>query len=616
MSERDDLNRLRKLRELEAKASGKSNPIATSTINEGGAYNKMILQSEKDAEAYGGKDPSAIKKFALGAKHSAIRSYSGVKDFVSELSPEDKQRLQQGEAFVNQHGGYATAGQIAGDVLPDIALGVGTGGASLPLRMAMQGASSFLRTPGDIGDRSLAGAFALGGEGVGDVIGRGIRGAGKIVEPYTSKGRERIVNRTLNGAYTGEGDLMSQLLRGNTEIIQGVKPTTAQAAQDAGISRLSDSLSASNANVGSAIKNSDLARNTAYQSMMQNIAGTPEELARAKAIRSTQGQADFGRANSATLNSNPELDATAERLLQSPYVQQSVPGALEIAKGKFALDPANNGMKFTAPPDGSVGGISHIAKDLSNRVGKAMNPNSSADPIVLADTRDAVVNYLRSASPLYAEATDNYAKNSRPINQMQIGKTMYEKAFPAVVDESGLAFRMNKNSFLNAKRGIDDVAQNVTKLRNKSADEILEPWQRQAYDNIGADLGRAESAQAVGQGVNSATAARLSDAKALNPTGILSKALRTAAYLKAGMVGGQVADMAINATSKKFNGKIGDRLGDAIIDPNTAIDILRNTNMKPGRFMRSTDKNLGIFSGLGDTSYHQNYPYRQTNQEQ
>lgn len=602
------------------KLAEKHHRKVSADIYAGAPDNQMILQSEKDAAAFGGgNDLSALKKFGLGAKHSLNRSWSGIKGLVTDLSHEDKMRLQQGDAFVNQHGGAASAGQFVGDLAPDIALAVATRGMGLGWRAGLQGTSSFLRTPGDWADRALAGGVSAAGEGVGQLLSSTFKGGAKAIEPFSQTGRDRIVNRTLNGAYTGEGDLLSAILRGNNEIIQGVKPTTAQAVLDPGISRMTDSMAAKFPDVGNAIKKSDLHRNTAYQTLMSQIKGTEEEIARFEAIRKAAAQSDFGAANATSLMRTPELDATAARLMGSPSVKESVPGALKIAKDQFALDAANNGKTFVPPAEGSVGGISYIAKDLSNRVGKAMSPHSSDDPIVLAGLRDSVVDYLRSASPLYANAVDNYAKNSRPINQMKVGNVMYEKAFPATVDESGMAFRMNKNSFLNAKRDADEVVKQATGLRNKSADEILEPWQTKIYDDIGKDVSRADAAASIGLGGGSQTAQRLSDAGALNPHGMIGNILRAGAYVNGGIVGGQAADSLMSSIANKVNGKISGRLGEAIVDPNIAASILRDTNMAPGFFLTQTSKNRGITAGLADATFNHmpnQFPWKENQKEQ
>jgi hypothetical protein len=565
---------------------------------------QMILQSERDSAAYGGNNPNGLERFGLGLKHSLNRSYSGLKSFFTDLSKEDKLRLQQGDAFVKQNDGFASAGQIVGDIAPDIALAMGTKGLSFPLRAGYQGMSSYLRTPGDTGDRAIAGGVSMLGEGVGTALSAALRNGAKAVEPFYKTGRERIVNRTLNNAYTGEGSLLDAITNGNREIIQGVKPTTAQAVLDPGISRLTDSFGAKYSDIGNALKNSDINRNTAYQTLMQNIAGTPENLALAEAFRKNQARADFGAANGTQLLRTPELDATAASLSMNPFVKDSIPAAKKLAQAKFYNDPANAGKVYVEPDSGQVSGLSFIGKTLGDKTGAAYTKGNTGMAEVLGDTRDSVVNYLRAASPLYAEAVDNYARNSRPINQMKVGDHMYNSMFPAIVDEAGTPFRATMNSFLNAKRNGDKVVQGVTKMKNKTMDEVLEPWQTQVYDDIGLDIGRAEAAKSLGVGGGSQTAARLSDAGALNGNGIVSNILRAGAYTQGGLVGGQAADAVIGAGSKRINDRIAERLGEAIIDPNVAAAILRNTRMKPGFFLRETSKNRGLGSGLFDSTFN------------
>jgi hypothetical protein len=565
--------------------------------------NKMVLQSEKDAAAFGGEEPGALKQFGLGLKHSLNRSYSGVKGLLSDLSHEEKMRLQQGDAFVKQYGGPALAGEVVGDIAPDIALGLASGGMSFPVRAGLQMGSGFLRTPGNMTERLIAGGVNGVGEGVGTALAKGLNKGVSIAEPFYKTGRERIVNRTLNNAYTGEGDLLQAILRGNKEFIQGVQPTTAQAALDPGISRLTDSIGAKYAPVGNALKNSDINRYGAYHSLLKDMAGTPENIAAAEAARKAAALKDFGAANSTPLIRSPELDATAQRLSMIPYVKDAVPDSLRLAQTNFYLDPANTGKVFTKPDAGSVGGLSNIEHTLTKQIGDIVR-GSGKDVDSMVKTRNALTDYLRSASPLYAEAVENYAKNSRPINQMVVGKTMYEKAFPAVVDESGIPFRMNSNNFLNAKRNADEIIQSKTGLRNKSMDEVLEPWQKERYDAIGADIGRAEAAKSLGMGGNSQTAQRLSDAGAFDQNGILSNALRAGAYTQGGILGGQTMNSAISEMADALNKRVAGRLGDALVDPNIAISILRDTKMKPNWFMNLANKNMGLSAGIADSTFN------------
>lgn len=63
-----------------------------------------------------GAAPGYVEQFAGGAKHALDRAAMGLKGIFTDLTPEDKQLLEQGEQFVKQTGKASTLGQIAGDI--------------------------------------------------------------------------------------------------------------------------------------------------------------------------------------------------------------------------------------------------------------------------------------------------------------------------------------------------------------------------------------------------------------------------------------------------------------------------------------------------------------------
>jgi G:T/U-mismatch repair DNA glycosylase len=76
-------------------------------------------QQKKAANAYAGEDVGAmgtVMRGLGGAKASWDRAAMGLKGLFTDLTPQDKQLLEGGKAFVEEGGPAATVGNVAGDV--------------------------------------------------------------------------------------------------------------------------------------------------------------------------------------------------------------------------------------------------------------------------------------------------------------------------------------------------------------------------------------------------------------------------------------------------------------------------------------------------------------------
>jgi hypothetical protein len=572
-------------------------------------YKDLVLESEKNSADFGGQKPGALKQFGLGMLHSLDKQVAGVTGLFGGNSDSTKKRLTQGEDFVKQYDTAASLGALTGDIGGDVASAIGTRGMSLLKRAGLQGLSSALRTPGDGGDRVVAGLMNAGGEGLGSLLSATLRGGLKVAEPFTTSGRDRIVNRTLNNSYSGEGDLLSAILRGNTEYIQGIKPTTAQTVLDPGISRLTDSMGSKFADVGNQLKGANTARTGAYESLLRDMAGDATNRARAETLRETAATADYAAAGATPLLRSDALDATSQRLLNLPSVKEAIPDALKLAEQNFYLNPANAGRTFDPSASGSVNGMHSIVDTLKGKADTAFKRDFNTGAATsIGNARDAVVSYLREASPLYGEAVDNYARNSRSLNQMDVGSYLYDKTFPPLVQSSGVPFRTLQDSFSRALRDSEKTVRSATGLKAKGLDEVLEPWQMDRLNAINLDMGRAAASEALGHGTGSQTAQRTADGLGLNVNGLLGNTARASGYMKGGLVGGQAVDSLMSTVANKVNGKVSNRLGSALVDPDLAASILRNTNMEPNWFMRNVaGKNTGL--GIGSLGADATFNY-------
>jgi hypothetical protein len=124
------------------------------------------------------EDPGVVQQFLGGVKASWDKGAMGLKSLFAELTPEDRELLKQGEAFVDETGAASSVGSVVGDVAkyaPMMALP-----ATLPIQMAAgAGLGAAYDTSGDragaaIKEGALSGVGLLAGRALPHIAGRGM----------------------------------------------------------------------------------------------------------------------------------------------------------------------------------------------------------------------------------------------------------------------------------------------------------------------------------------------------------------------------------------------------------------------------------------------------------
>jgi hypothetical protein len=185
MSEREELEALRRMAELEAKAGGSSLPKSSS---------------KSQADLYAGRDVGqmgSVMRGLGGAKTAFDRAAMGLKGLVTDLTPEDRALLAGGKAFQDEGGMAATVGSIGADVGMSLAPGA-------LVTKATAAAPVLTRTLSQLGLGAGYGALtspedrtagAVGGA-VGTAAGMGInRLAGGVIRPLVSKDAQALMAR-------------------------------------------------------------------------------------------------------------------------------------------------------------------------------------------------------------------------------------------------------------------------------------------------------------------------------------------------------------------------------------------------------------------------------------
>lgn len=182
MSDREELEALRRMAELEAKAGGSSLPKSSS---------------KRSADQYAGQNVSemgSLMRGLGGAKTAWDRAALGLKGVFTDLTPEDKALLEQGRAFEKEGGTAATVGSIGADVGMSLA-------PAARVTQAVSKAPLLARTMAELGFGAGYGALtspedrtagAVGG-GAGTALGMGAnRLIGGAIRPLVSKEAQEL----------------------------------------------------------------------------------------------------------------------------------------------------------------------------------------------------------------------------------------------------------------------------------------------------------------------------------------------------------------------------------------------------------------------------------------
>jgi hypothetical protein len=194
MSERDELARLRRLRELEAKAGGQSpgqapriqprpnitvsNPFVQFAEGAKGGFDRAAYGLAEAVDAVTPDLPISPETRAAYNQNPVVRTLG------LTMPTRDERQAAIDQSRRNAEGSTAGfIGDMVGNAAPSIAAGIATVGGSVLPAMATQAGLNFLTTPGGLEDRAAAGAMSAGGEAAGRALPRAFARLAKPINP-------------------------------------------------------------------------------------------------------------------------------------------------------------------------------------------------------------------------------------------------------------------------------------------------------------------------------------------------------------------------------------------------------------------------------------------------
>jgi hypothetical protein len=369
--------------------------------------------------------------------------------------------------------------------LTRIAGGAATGGASVALV-----------DPEHAGLGAIIGGAAPGVVKLAGMAGKAAYNGGKgLVEPFTQTGQDAVIARTLYRNAENPEAAITAMRNIDPALI---KPTAAQASQDAGLANIEQTITGMVPGQKTAMAVRRAEQNAARTDELVNASGASGERALNEAMRKTTGDELYTKAFSTPINQNAITKLAKSEitsLLKNPYVQDILPEAKKLAKAENIN--LNN-------PSGSIQGLHYIKKSLDDLIEKAgQNGIGTIKKGQYVAAKQKLLGLMDKISPEYAAARAEYAAASKPIEQMTAIQELLTKA----------------------QTGSTDALQNIQlspaafrrpyQNRREALIKTLEPKQIAKLDNLYKDFGSATWARTAGKTAGSDTFSNLAQGNAL-----------------------------------------------------------------------------------------------------
>lgn len=335
-------------------------------------------------------------------------------------------------------------------------------------------------------------------------------GAAKgLVEPFYQGGREAIIGRTLNTASGGQKDAVAQALMQARELVPGSAPTAGQAANNAGIASLERAASSIDPTVTVEYAKRLAEQNVARTGALRGIAGTDADRAFAEQMRKTSTAPLIQAVNQSQAVVDPSrtvglIDALIERSPGRTQLTNTLKGVKDSLYKDDGTLRANASELYQGARKNLTDLLAAKAGD-----GSKLNEAISRELSVVMKSLDHQIN---KAEPAYGQFLHDYSEMSKPINRMDVGRKIEEKAVNKLTDV------LQPNAYANALS--DKTAQQATGFKRATLDKTMTPGQLETLKSIKDDVARALVAQNSAGTAGSDTVKKLAYSNMIDRAGV------------------------------------------------------------------------------------------------
>jgi hypothetical protein len=535
-------------------------------------HQKVAAQIANDPISQGARDfnsgASDLENFVAGYGKVGADLARGAGQLLGVVSRNDVAEARKRDAPL-----LATKAGMAGNITGNVvdlapaalipAAGTIAGGATIgAITGLIQPSTSTSETVMNTGLGTAAGAVV-------PLVSRLLQAGKAAAEPLYEAGQNRIVGRTLNAAAGKDAPAVAQRLQEASqpfvgpnngvprtimgEYVPGSVPTVGQAAENAGVAALERAATANNPAVTNAVSDTMKAQNAARTGVLTEMSGSQGARDFFDANRKAAAQQLYQKAYAAGL---PKLTPAEEGIVTDLMQRPAIKGAMNEAKTL-----AQNEGVSVADPAGSVQGLDYVKRALDDQIGKATVGSNEAR--ILTGLKEKLTGFLDSVSPDYAAARKTFQAMSKPINQMDVAKTIADKSV------NKLTGNLQPNAYARALS--DKTAQEATGFGKATLEGTMEGPQLNALNSLLMDVQRSTAAQNAGRGVGSDTVQKLAYTNLIDQAGVPTF-LRE---LKPAQIAGNLLSRGGDAVYARANRELSNRLAEVMLDPAQAAELMR-----------------------------------------
>jgi len=312
-------------------------------------------------------------------------------------------------------------------------------------------------------------------------------------------------------AVEGRGPEVLNALRQPSEIVPGSLPTAAEAAAPVGATRFSAMGASAAKTAPTPYFERAEAQKAAQLAAVQKVGKTPAELEAAVSARQATAEKLYGISDKAIVTADDAFTS----LLGRPSMDKVLARAADLAAEKGQpfqigqnrpaqvvpsniVDEAGRPISQTVVP-GEVaqypGSSLHAMKMSFDDLVK--NPErfgiGSAEANAIKRTRTDFLKWVENKVPEYETARKTFAKESQPINRMQVGQFLEGKLTPALGEETA---RLRAAGYASALENAPSTIKRATgEARFERLSDILTPDEIKIVEDVRADLARARQVE-------------------------------------------------------------------------------------------------------------------------
>jgi hypothetical protein len=331
-----------------------------------------------------------------------------------------------------------------------------------------------------LGPLSQLGAGLIGSmaPGAAPIVARNVgQRAQQIVSPFTREGREVIAGQVLRRSATNPEQ--AQIALANApEYVPGSRPMTAESSMDPGLMALQNPL-AKTLDVQNLIGQRISESNAARMRLLERLSGgTPQAIEAAEAKRAAVTAPMREAAFAKSLNefgpvaTTPITNAVDNVLAGETGNRQPVEVAMRWLRGR--IENAGNTPER----------IYNVRKDINDAIGGKLEDNNPGLRLAakeLIAVRDVLDNVLETATPGFRNYLAQYAKMSKPIDQMALLQEIKAKSTLAAPDvTTGMDIFSQAKLRQQLRSRAEELGKTLSDSQARQVDDLMRDLDRSA----------------------------------------------------------------------------------------------------------------------------------------